>query len=182
MRAVRRNNLTGHFSWIGSDGWAGRSLVSEGNEPEVEGTLSVLPQSFEVRGFNDYFLSLTPINNKRNPWFIGKISFFLFVCRPPGNLTRCPQDWRYWNATLDGSVGAVRLLIKFRAPALRASVACPSFSFRCWTISLFHPTMLMNAFLVPIITLAKAKQHPQQSSPCWYCTSSFSPEIVSKQN
>ncbi|KAK8383369.1 hypothetical protein O3P69_019028 [Scylla paramamosain] len=28
MRAVRRNNATGSFSWIGSDGWSARSLVS----------------------------------------------------------------------------------------------------------------------------------------------------------
>lgn len=35
MRAVRRNNATGAFSWIGSDGWSARNLVSEGNEPEV---------------------------------------------------------------------------------------------------------------------------------------------------
>lgn len=35
MRAVRRNNATGAFSWIGSDGWSARNLVSDGNEPEV---------------------------------------------------------------------------------------------------------------------------------------------------
>lgn len=35
MRAVRRNNATGIFSWIGSDGWSARNLVSDGNEPEV---------------------------------------------------------------------------------------------------------------------------------------------------
>lgn len=35
MRAVRRNNATGVFSWIGSDGWSARNLVSDGNEPEV---------------------------------------------------------------------------------------------------------------------------------------------------
>ena len=35
MKAVRRNNCTGEFTWIGSDGWGGRSLVSTGNEPEV---------------------------------------------------------------------------------------------------------------------------------------------------
>lgn len=35
MRAVRRNNATGTFSWIGSDGWSARNLVSDGNEPEV---------------------------------------------------------------------------------------------------------------------------------------------------
>lgn len=35
MSAVRRNNATGTFSWIGSDGWSARNLVSDGNEPEV---------------------------------------------------------------------------------------------------------------------------------------------------
>ena len=75
MRAVRRNNLTGNFNFIGSDGWAGRLLVSEGNEPEVEGTLAFLPQAHPVKGFDNYFLGLTPINNRRNPWFVGEFSF-----------------------------------------------------------------------------------------------------------
>ena len=30
MKAVKRLNATGHFSWIGSDGWSARALVSEG--------------------------------------------------------------------------------------------------------------------------------------------------------
>ena len=76
MRAVRRNNLTSSFDWVGSDGWSGRLLVSEGNELEVEGTLAFLPQAHPVAGFDDYFLSLTPQNNKRNPWFIGKQSIY----------------------------------------------------------------------------------------------------------
>ncbi|XP_046460552.1 metabotropic glutamate receptor 2-like [Daphnia pulex] len=93
MRAVRRNNLTANFNWIGSDGWAGRLLVSEGNEPEVEGTLAFLPQAHPVRGFDNYFLSLTPQNNKRNPWFI---EFWEnhFQCRyPSSSPTPYNQDW-----------------------------------------------------------------------------------------
>lgn len=72
MRAVRRCNATGAFSWIGSDGWSARGLVSDGNEPEVEGTLSVQPQANPVKGFEEYFLGLTVENNRRNPWFVGK--------------------------------------------------------------------------------------------------------------
>ncbi|KAL1137851.1 hypothetical protein AAG570_009547 [Ranatra chinensis] len=72
MRAVRRCNATGEFSWIGSDGWSARDLVSIGNEPEVEGTLSVQPQANPVQGFEQYFLNLTVENNKRNPWFVGE--------------------------------------------------------------------------------------------------------------
>lgn len=72
MRAVRRSNATGSFSWIGSDGWSARSLVSDGNEAEVEGTLSVQPQANPVQGFEEYFLGLTVENNRRNPWFVGE--------------------------------------------------------------------------------------------------------------
>ena len=30
MKAVKRKNATGQFSWIGSDGWSARALVSKG--------------------------------------------------------------------------------------------------------------------------------------------------------
>ena len=70
MRAVGRLNATGSFLWIGSDGWSARSLVSDGNEMQVEGTLSIQPKANPVIGFEKYFLGLTPKNNKRNPWFI----------------------------------------------------------------------------------------------------------------
>ncbi|XP_053202702.1 metabotropic glutamate receptor 6-like [Panonychus citri] len=70
MQSVKRNNVTGRFQWIGSDGWSARALVYDGNEHEVEGTLSIQPMANPVYGFDDYFLSLTPKNNKRNPWFI----------------------------------------------------------------------------------------------------------------
>lgn len=75
MRAVRRMNATGIFSWIGSDGWSARNLVSDGNEREVEGTLSVQPQANVVRGFKEYFLNLTVENNRRNPWFVGELFY-----------------------------------------------------------------------------------------------------------
>ncbi|KAH8316443.1 hypothetical protein KR067_008053 [Drosophila pandora] len=84
MRAVRRANATGSFSWIGSDGWSARNLVSDDYEPEVEGTLSVQPQANNVRGFEEYFLGLTVENNQRNPWFV---EFWEdhFQCRYPGS-------------------------------------------------------------------------------------------------
>lgn len=77
MKAVRRNNATGNFSWIGSDGWSARTMVSETNELEVEGCLSVQPQSNPVDGFEEYFLGLNVENNKRNPWFTGTKSMII---------------------------------------------------------------------------------------------------------
>lgn len=73
MAAVARAGATGSFSWVGSDGWSARALVSDGNERAVEGTISVQPQANPVRGFAEYFLNLTVENNPRNPWFVGNL-------------------------------------------------------------------------------------------------------------
>ncbi|VVD05820.1 unnamed protein product [Leptidea sinapis] len=83
MAAVQRRGAESTFGWVGSDGWSARALVAAGNEPVVEGTISVQPQANPVRGFRDYFLGLTPQNNPRNPWFV---EFWeeQFRCRYPG--------------------------------------------------------------------------------------------------
>ena len=47
-----------------------------GQEEEVEGTLSIQPQSNPVKGFSEYFLNLNVENNRRNPWFAGEGLFF----------------------------------------------------------------------------------------------------------
>lgn len=51
---------------------------------QVEGSVTVQPLAFEVKGFKDYFLRLTPQNNKRNPWFV---EFWeqQFRCKYPGS-------------------------------------------------------------------------------------------------
>ncbi|GBM78137.1 Metabotropic glutamate receptor [Araneus ventricosus] len=85
MRAVRRSNCTGTFSWIGSDGWSARSLVFDGNEEQVEGTISVQPKAHPVQGFDQYFQSLTVQNNRRNPWFTEFWEHF-FNCKWPNSL------------------------------------------------------------------------------------------------
>lgn len=79
MRAVERINATSMFSWVGSDGWSARSLVSDGNERAVEGTISVQPQANDVKGFKEYFLGLNVKNNKRNPWFVGTYINLLYL-------------------------------------------------------------------------------------------------------
>ncbi|KAG7308949.1 hypothetical protein JYU34_006225 [Plutella xylostella] len=90
MRAVQRADATRTFSWVGSDGWSARALVCDGNEPAVEGTISVQPQANEVKGFREYFLGLNVHNNKRNPWFV---EFWEdhFSCRLPGS-ARTPYN------------------------------------------------------------------------------------------
>ncbi|XP_035210832.1 metabotropic glutamate receptor 4-like, partial [Stegodyphus dumicola] len=92
MRAVRRNNATGIFSWIGSDGWSARALVYETNEKQVEGTLSVQPRAHPVPGFEEYFLGLTVENNTRNPWFT-EFWEHLFKCKWPNSTVTPYNQW-----------------------------------------------------------------------------------------
>ncbi|XP_064643302.1 metabotropic glutamate receptor 3-like isoform X2 [Lineus longissimus] len=82
MNAVRRNNATGQFVWIGSDGWGGRELVWKTREAQVEGAVTVQPLAKPVKAFDDYFLSLKPDNNTRNPWFIEYWESY-FNCKYP---------------------------------------------------------------------------------------------------
>ena len=87
MQAVKRGNLTGKYQWIGSDGWSARALVSDGNEEQVEGTLSIQPMSKPVKGFDEYFTRLDPKRNetlRRNPWFIEFWEHF-FKCKWTGS-------------------------------------------------------------------------------------------------
>ncbi|XP_074605221.1 metabotropic glutamate receptor 3-like [Brevipalpus obovatus] len=87
MQAVKRGNLTGKYQWIGSDGWSARALVSDGNEEQVEGTLSIQPMSKPVEGFDEYFTRLDPKRNetlRRNPWFIEFWEHF-FKCKWNGS-------------------------------------------------------------------------------------------------
>ncbi|XP_041979231.1 metabotropic glutamate receptor 2-like [Aricia agestis] len=94
MAAVGRRGAAGSFSWVGSDGWSARALVAAGNEPVVEGTISVQPQANPVRGFRDYFLQLTPENNSRNPWFVEfwEEQFNCRYGRAPYAHTRAPHS------------------------------------------------------------------------------------------
>lgn len=52
-----------------SDGWADRYDVIEGYEKEAVGGISVRIYSPYVHEFDDYYFSLHPENNTRNPWF-----------------------------------------------------------------------------------------------------------------
>lgn len=54
---------------------------------QVEGAVTVQPLAYPVQGFDEYFLSRTPENNARNPWFI-EYWEKQFMCKHPnGSLT-----------------------------------------------------------------------------------------------
>ncbi|XP_022250369.1 metabotropic glutamate receptor 3-like [Limulus polyphemus] len=70
MTAASRLGVTNRFVWIGSDAWSGRNSVVEKNEEVVEGSITISPLVRSIRGFDQYFTTLTPENNKKNPWFV----------------------------------------------------------------------------------------------------------------
>lgn len=55
--------------WLASDGWGRQSKLVEGLEEEAEGAITVELQSKNIPDFDKYMESLTPENNRRNPWF-----------------------------------------------------------------------------------------------------------------
>ncbi|XP_031783306.1 metabotropic glutamate receptor 1 isoform X1 [Nasonia vitripennis] len=91
MEASKRMNLTGRFVFVGSDGWADRDDVVHDLESEAWGSLSIRIHSPYVAEFDNYYLSLHPYNNTRNPWF-NEFWQFNFNCSLP---VESEKDSRY---------------------------------------------------------------------------------------
>ncbi|XP_067129617.1 metabotropic glutamate receptor 3-like isoform X2 [Centruroides vittatus] len=69
LAASIRKNMSGHFLWIGSDSWGAKIHPVRDQEIAAEGAITILPKRYPLTKFDTYFVSLTPDNNKRNPWF-----------------------------------------------------------------------------------------------------------------
>jgi hypothetical protein len=66
--AFRAGELLG-ASLFYSDGWADRSDVTDGYESQARGSMSIRIHSPNVTDFDDYYFSINPYTNTRNPWF-----------------------------------------------------------------------------------------------------------------
>ncbi|KAM6107480.1 metabotropic glutamate receptor 6-like [Phoenicopterus ruber ruber] len=69
LEAAALTNLSGHFSWVGSDSWGAKLGPVQGLEPAAHGAITVLPKRAPVPGFDEYFTSRSLENNRRNLWF-----------------------------------------------------------------------------------------------------------------
>uniref|UniRef100_A0A8V5GUW9 Uncharacterized protein n=1 Tax=Melopsittacus undulatus TaxID=13146 RepID=A0A8V5GUW9_MELUD len=69
LEAATRANLSGHFSWVGSDSWGAKLGPVQGLEPAADGAITILPKRASVPGFDEYFTSRSLENNRRNLWF-----------------------------------------------------------------------------------------------------------------
>ncbi|XP_012230284.1 metabotropic glutamate receptor [Linepithema humile] len=108
LEAARRSNLSQPFQWLASDGWGRQSKLVEGLEEEAEGAITVELHSEHIPHFDKYMASLTPLNNRRNPWF-GEYWEEVFGCTLQRNrrwngsgnqsLTFCSSDLRLTQAS-----------------------------------------------------------------------------------
>ncbi|GLD61751.1 metabotropic glutamate receptor 8-like protein, partial [Lates japonicus] len=69
LDAAKRNNLTGHFLWVGSDSWGSKISPVVQQERVAEGAVTILPKRASVDAFDRYFKSRSLSNNRRNVWF-----------------------------------------------------------------------------------------------------------------
>lgn len=50
LDAAKRNNLTGHFLWVGSDSWGSKISPVIQQEKVAEGAVTILPKRASVDG------------------------------------------------------------------------------------------------------------------------------------
>lgn len=69
LQAARRQNVSGHFVWVASDGWGKEDMPVRGNDYAAQGALTIELQSSHIPEFDVYFRGLHPLHNARNMWF-----------------------------------------------------------------------------------------------------------------
>lgn len=67
LAAAARLNTS--FIWVASDGWGAQESIVKGHEVTAEGAITLELAANPVPEFNQYFLSLNPGKNHRNPWY-----------------------------------------------------------------------------------------------------------------
>ncbi|XP_019516930.1 PREDICTED: metabotropic glutamate receptor 6 isoform X6 [Hipposideros armiger] len=69
LEAARLANLTGHFLWVGSDSWGAKTAPILNLEDVAMGAVTILPKRASINGFDQYFMTRSLENNRRNIWF-----------------------------------------------------------------------------------------------------------------
>ncbi|KFO33427.1 Metabotropic glutamate receptor 6 [Fukomys damarensis] len=69
LEATRQANLTGHFLWVGSDSWGSKIAPVLSLEDVAVGAITILPKRASIDGFDQYFMTRSLENNRRNVWF-----------------------------------------------------------------------------------------------------------------
>lgn len=77
-----------------SDGWADREDIIQDYEEEANGGISIRIQSPTVMDFDDYYFSLKPFKNTRNPWWeeFWEHRFNCTFSTKPDGLNKCTGE------------------------------------------------------------------------------------------
>lgn len=67
--AMRTANATGEFTVVASDAWTTDAQLISGLEAEALGSLALRVHVLPDMDFEQYYTTLNPVNNTRNPWF-----------------------------------------------------------------------------------------------------------------
>ncbi|KAB0389143.1 hypothetical protein E2I00_012758, partial [Balaenoptera physalus] len=69
LEAARQANLTSYFLWVGSDSWGAKISPILNLEDVAVGAITILPKRASIDGFDQYFMTRSLENNRRNIWF-----------------------------------------------------------------------------------------------------------------
>lgn len=117
LEAAKRANLTGHFLFVGSDSWGAKSSPVSELEDVAEGAVTILPKRASIEGFDQYFMTRSLENNRRNIWFneFWEDDFRCKLTRPGIKLDpdkkKCTGDERIGRDSLYEQEGKVQFVI-----------------------------------------------------------------------
>ncbi|XP_027627238.1 metabotropic glutamate receptor 6 [Tupaia chinensis] len=125
LEAARQANLTGHFLWVGSDSWGAKTApilsleeVAVGALEDVAvGAITILPKRASIDGFDQYFMTRSLENNRRNIWF-AEFWEENFNCKltssgsqPDGSARKCTGEERIGRDSTYEQEGKVQFVI-----------------------------------------------------------------------
>lgn len=112
LLAVKRAGLFNNFAWVAADGWGTHQKLIEGVEEVAWGAITVELSAKAIPGFDQYMKDLTPVKNRRNPWFSEYWQEW-FNCQLDSNLVQQQQvasgtaaNYRWTSADSSGALEA----------------------------------------------------------------------------
>ncbi|XP_078520264.1 metabotropic glutamate receptor 6-like [Lissotriton helveticus] len=117
LEAAQRANMTGHFLWVGSDSWGSKISPILRLEEVAEGSVTILPKRASIDGFDQYFMSRSLENNRRNIYFAEfweddfQCKLTRLGAKPDGSVRKCTGEERIGKDSLYEQEGKVQFVI-----------------------------------------------------------------------
>ena len=82
--AKKTKNDIHNLTFVGSNSWGSKESIVKNMKDTTIGSLTIQPSAKHVQEFEEYFMSLNPDNNRRNPWF-SEFWEYIFNCTLKNN-------------------------------------------------------------------------------------------------